>query len=109
MKIISAIDAMIKEVDAFASTSGASNHRGRLICTDSDLAFRLKALIKYARIVSGRTAQDLCRVCEIKYVTQIYEYESLNGRCPSPELAKRILIALKGMIMGNKKWSLIWS
>lgn len=101
MKIISAIDAMIEEVDAFASTSGASNHRGRLICTDSDLACRLKQLLKHARHVSGKTAQEMSRACGMKYVTIMYEYESLSGRCPSPELAKKMLVALKNMIVGG--------
>lgn len=102
MKVISAIDAMIEEIDAFASTSGASNQRGRLICTDSDLAYRLKQLLKHARHVSGRTAQELCSACGKKYVTQIYEYELIGGRCPSPKLAKRMLVALRSMIMEDK-------
>lgn len=101
MKVISAIDAMIEEVDAFASIKGASNQHGKLLCMDGDLACRLKALIKHARYVSGKTAQDLCLACGIKYVTQIYEYESPGGRCPSPELSKKMLGALRGMIVGG--------
>lgn len=102
MKVISAIDAMIEEIDAFASTGGASNQHGKLLCMDGDLAFRLKALIKHARYVSGKTAQDLCEALQIKHVCRVYEYESRKGRCPSPELSKKMLITLRGMIMEDK-------